>query len=135
MIAPMPRLLPLALLAALPACATTPKVVPPGRVAHTVYFWLAADAPPGTAEAMVGYYRTEVQRVAGVESVAVGVPRPSDRDVVEDGFAVGATTVFASGEAEVAWQTDPIHDELRRRFLPSVERVVVYDTAIVGGGR
>jgi len=112
-------------------CATTVTVAPEGRVAHTVYFWLKADAPPGTADAMVDYYRRVVPTAAGIESVVVGVPRPSDRDVVDDSFSVGATTVFVSSAAEVAWQTDPIHDELRRRFLDFVDRIVVYDTRVI----
>ena len=118
------------LLCALTACASTPRTEAAGRVAHTVFFWLRSDAPAPTRDAMIRYYQHEVLRAPGVASVFAGEARPSDRDVVDDSFSVGTTIVFESSAAEVAWQTEPIHDELKRLFFPLVERVVVYDTLV-----
>lgn len=112
------------------ACSAAPGVEAPGRVAHTVFFWLKADAPPGTADAMIAFYRTEVPKAPGVVAVTAGVPRPSERDVVDDSFHVGTTLTFASNEAEIAWQTEPIHDAMKARFFAHVERVTVYDTLV-----
>ena len=120
----------LLLLSTLMSCNALPHSEPEGHLAHTVYFWLKADADPALPDAMVRYYQHEVVRAPGVVSVFAGVARPSDRDVVDDSFSVGTTVVFASSAAEVACQTEPIHDELKRRFLPSVDHVVVYDTLI-----
>ncbi|MBI5851225.1 MAG: Dabb family protein [Planctomycetes bacterium] len=121
------------LLLLLPACGVVAPVEEPGRVAHTVFFWLKPDAPAGTANEMVAYYRSEVAHAPGVVSVTAGVPRPSERDVVDDSFTVGTTVVFASSDAELAWQTEPIHDRMKERFFAHVERVAVYDTLVTRG--
>ncbi len=129
----MTRSLLVAFLLLLTACSVASPVEEPGRVAHTVFFWLKSDAPAGTTDAMVAFYRSEVARAPGVVAVTAGVPRPSERDVVDDSFTVGTTVVFASSEAEVAWQTEPIHDRLKERFFAHVERVAVYDTLVTRG--
>jgi hypothetical protein len=131
----MPAPIRIALLAlAVCSCAGPPRVVAPDRVAHTVYFWLRDDAPSDSAAELIAFYRERVPEAPGVISVLCGVPRPSEREVVDDSFTVGTTVVFASAADETAWQVDPIHDELRERFTVRIERVQVYDTLTVPGG-
>ncbi|MGE0142767.1 MAG: Dabb family protein [Planctomycetota bacterium] len=129
----LPFLLPVfGVLAALSltACNALPRVDAPGRVAHTVFFWLRADAPSSLKHEMIDFYRTQVPKAPGIESINVGTPLPSDREVVDDSFDVGTTLVFTSAQDEKVWQDHPIHDDLRARFLPHVERVMVYDTLV-----
>ena len=98
-----------------------------GRLLHSVVFRLKADAPADTAEQMIEFYRTEVPKAPGVLWVFAGPPRPSERDVVDDGFALSTATLFESSEAEVVWQTHPIHKDFIARFEPYFGDVVVYD--------
>lgn len=121
----------LCLVTALAGCRAAPTVAPDGQLAHTVFFWLKPEAPAGTAQAMLSFYRTEVPTVPGVVAVLAGPPRPSERDVVDDSFAFGVTTVFADTEAEIAWQPHPVHERLIARFGPWLARVLVYDTLAV----
>lgn len=118
----------------LPACVSMTASMPSGRVAHTVYFWLKPGTDTATRDAMIVYYQREITKAPGVVAVIAGVPRASDRDVVDDSFTVGTTVVFESSAAEVAWQTEPIHDELKRLFFPVLDRVVVYDTLVTAPG-
>ena len=98
-----------------------------GRVMHTVVFWLSADAPAGTADELRALYRERVPQVPGVVSVFVAPPRPSERSVVDDSFTLAASTLFVDSAAEQAWQSHPIHAELKSRFDRYIENVAIYD--------
>lgn len=111
------------------ACST-PAVAAPGQLAHTVYFWLKPEAPAGTADAMVAFYRSSVTQLPGVVSVMVGAPRrdATPRDVVDASYTLGVTTVFATAADEDVWQTHPVHADFIARFSPHFAKVQVYDT-------
>ena len=126
----LPVVLLVGLCVAVSGCSSLAHAAPEVQVAHTVFFWLKADAPATTRAEMIAFYRHEVVKAPGVVSSLAGVPQPSDRDVVDDSFTLGTTVVFASSDAEVAWQTEPIHDELKRLFFAHIDRVVVYDTLV-----
>ena len=98
-----------------------------GRLLHSVVFRLKGDAPADTAEQMIEFYRTEVPKAPGVLWVFAGPPRPSDREVVDDGFTLSTATLFESSEAEVVWQDHPIHKVFIERFAPWFDSVIVYD--------
>jgi hypothetical protein len=97
---------------------------------HTVYFWLRPEAPPDTAARLLAFYRDEVPGLPGVLAVLPGVPLASERDVVDDTFALGVTTVFADAAAERVWQDHPVHLHMIATFQPQVAKVVVYDTMV-----
>jgi hypothetical protein len=120
----------LAILLVVPcACSTMAAGAPgSGKLVHVVAFWFKPSAPKDLAATVSNFYRTRVQgRMPGVEAVWVGPPQPSDRDVVDDSFSLMSVVRFTDHAAEVAWQTHPIHDELRRLFEPHLAKVTVYD--------
>ncbi len=119
-------------LATLTACATTPPrtAAPTGQLAHTVFFWFKPAAPADTANRLLSFYRTEVPSLPGVLAVLPGGPRTSDRDVVDDSFHLGVTTVFADSDAEHVWQDHPVHKRMIAEFEPFLAKVVVYDTLV-----
>lgn len=132
MILPMrPRHLAL-LLVTLTACATSPPTAaaPAGQLAHSVFFWFKPDAPADTAHRLLGFYRTEVPRLPGVLAVLPGGPRASAREVVDDSFDLGVTTVFADSDAEHFWHDHPVHKRMIAEFEPYLAKVVVYDTLV-----
>lgn len=120
------------LFATLTACATTPptSAAPAGQLAHTVFFWFKPDAPADTANRLLSFYRTEVPSLPGVLAVLPGAPRPSERDVVDDSFDLGVTTVFADSDAEHVWHDHPVHKRMIAAFEPFLAKVVVYDTLV-----
>jgi hypothetical protein len=98
------------------------------KLVHVVAFWLKPNAPKDLPAQMRAFYATRVAReVPGVENVFVGTAHASDRDVVDDSFSCMSVVRFASAAAEAAWQTHPVHDELRQLFGAHLDRVVVYD--------
>ncbi|MBK8975213.1 MAG: Dabb family protein [Planctomycetes bacterium] len=122
------RVLLAALLLATAGCGT-PQVFTPGagRLMHTVCFWMKSDAPPDAAQQLADFYSTEVPRVPGIVSVFAGLPRPSERSVVDDSFSLCVCTLFVDSAAEQIWQSHPIHVALKQRFEPWLDRVVVFD--------
>lgn len=112
------------------ACSTTTAITSPGsaKLVHVVAFWFKATAPADLARTVSAFYVERVQRgVPGVEAVWVGKPQPSGRGVVDSSYSLMSVVRFASSQAEVAWQTHPVHDDLRKLFEPHLEKVVVYD--------
>lgn len=106
------------------------RMARPGQLAHAVCFWLRPDAPAGTAQAMLDFYRNEVAPLDGIVLVIAGTPRTATRDVVDDSYDLAVTTLFASTAAEEAWQSHPVHDRFRERFGPWFARVLVHDTCV-----
>lgn len=121
------RLHQFALTTVLAGCAMAPEAAPPGQLVHSVYFWFKPEAPPDTAAKLLAFYRDEVPCLPGVLAVYPGVPEPSDREVVEDGFALGVTTVFVDAAAERQWQDHPVHQRMIAAFLPHTAKVMVFD--------
>ena len=117
-------------LAFLAACASGPHAAPAGQLTHTVFFWLKPDAPKDTAAKLLAFYRDEVPSLPGVLAVLPGVPRPSDRAVVDDTFSFGVTTVFVDSEAEHVWHDHPVHKRMIEAFDRYFAKVVVYDTTV-----
>lgn len=116
---------------ALTSCMTNNHGIDPGRghLAHTVYFWFSDNAPEDAADQLLDFYRTEVPNVPGIEVLFAGKPRPNDeREVVDSSYDLGVITVYESSDAEQVWQEHPIHDVLKERFLPMLDKVQVYDT-------
>jgi hypothetical protein len=98
------------------------------KLVHVVVFWLKPGAPADLPARLRDLYLHRVRReVPGVEAVWVGPPHPSPRPVVDDSFHLMSVVRFADAAAEAAWQTHPVHAELRALFEPHLERVTVYD--------
>ena len=97
------------------------------RLMHTVVFWLKPDIPGTIPAEMAEFYNERITGVVGVESVFVGRPAGSEREVVDSSYQLLSSVLFKDAAAQAAWQVDPVHDAFRDRFGPHFERVVVYD--------
>ena len=94
---------------------------------HHVYFWLKAPGDPQAREALIAGLR----RLAAAPDLLwshIGLPAPSDRDVVDDGYSVSWLVFFADKAAEDRYQVDPIHLKFVEDCSALWERVIVYDT-------
>ena len=94
---------------------------------HAVYFWLREDLTAverATFEAGVQSLRT----IASVDQAYIGVPAPTDRPVIERGYAKALVLVFADEAAHDAYQIDPIHDRFRSECGSFWTSVRIYDS-------
>ena len=108
------------------ALAQTPALSDRGFV-HHVYFLLKAPGDPQAREALIAGLR----RLAAAPDILwshIGLPAPSDRDVVDDGYSVTWLVFFADKAAEDRYQVDPIHLKFVEDCSALWERVIVYDT-------
>lgn len=97
-----------------------------GKVYHTVVFWLKAETPKATIEEITRSVKA-LENLSMVESVVVGTPVMSDREVVDDSFSVAFTMTFADEAALAAYGDDPQHKKSSEFTLQHVTRGVIYD--------
>jgi hypothetical protein len=95
---------------------------------HSVYFWLR----PGLTPAERAHFRSEVQKLAAIGTVAklyVGAPAAiAKRDVTDRSFDVALTILFRDGPAHDAYQVDPVHLAFVEGNKGSWTRVQVFDS-------
>ena len=103
-----------------------------GPLAHVVAFWFKAGAPTDAARWLVEAYRRDVAAVPGVRSVFAGRPLPraagaAARPMVDASYDVLTVVTFEGPERAAAWQDHPLHQQLRARFDPFLDKILVYD--------
>lgn len=96
-------------------------------ITHVVVFW--TDKPYGeNRDRLLAGTRDYLARIPGVQEFRAGVPVPSPRGVVDDGFAVAISMTFVDQAAADVYQQHPLHiDFIERCVKPHVKRLVVYD--------
>jgi hypothetical protein len=119
-----PTLLTMTLLIA--AFAVSPVRAETGKVYHTVVFWLKADTPSETVEEITRSVKA-LGNLSMVESVVVGTPVMSEREVVDDSFSIAFTMTFKDEAALAAYGNDPEHKKSSKFTLQHVTRGVIYD--------
>ena len=120
----LPTLLTMALFIA--AFAASPVKAETGKIYHTVVFWLKADTPSATVDEITRSVKA-LGKLPMVESVMVGVPVMSEREVVDDSFSVAFTMTFKDEAALAAYGADPEHKKSSEFTMPHVTRAVIYD--------
>jgi hypothetical protein len=113
--------------AAGPAMAAKPSALPDELFVHHVYFWLKEPGNPEAREALVAGLR-KLRACPDILWSHIGLPAPSERDVVEDGYSVSWLAFFADKAAEDRYQVDPIHLQFVEQCAALWDRVIVYDT-------
>ncbi|BET65722.1 hypothetical protein ASA1KI_06400 [Opitutales bacterium ASA1] len=96
-------------------------------ITHVVVFW--TDKPHGeNRERLLAGAREFLGPIPGVLEFRCGVPVPSPRGVVDDGFAVAISMTFVDQAAADVYQAHPLHVEFIEKCVkPYVRRLVVYD--------
>jgi hypothetical protein len=94
---------------------------------HTVYFWLNENAGDAAREQL----RTDCVELLGkiptIRHCWAGVPAMTPRDVVDNTYDVGLTTVFDDAKGHDEYQVHPLHKQFIERNKPNWKRVQVYD--------
>ena len=99
----------------------------PAMFIHTVYFWLTDDAGPIAREQHINDCRNLLGKIPTIRHCWAGVPAMTPRDVVDNTYAVGLTTVFDDAKGHDEYQIHELHKQFIDRNKKNWKRVQVYD--------
>ncbi|KIC91129.1 Dabb family protein [Flavihumibacter sp. ZG627] len=94
---------------------------------HHVYFWLKnPDSADDKKKLLEG-----LKKLSSVKTIAmshIGVPAPTNREVIDRSYAVSWLLVFDNNEDQASYQTDPVHLKFIEDCSMLWEKVIVYDS-------
>jgi hypothetical protein len=97
-------------------------------ITHVVVFW--TDKPHGSNRDTLLLGSKKLAEIPGVLNFRTGVPVPSPRAVVDDGFAVAISMDFETQAHADIYQDHPLHHAFIETCVkPYAKRLVVYDFA------
>jgi hypothetical protein len=105
---------------------STPDQPQKGTFVHTVFFWL--DNPESTedhAKLLEGL--TELSKIPDILSGYVGVPAPTNREVIDSSYDFSLTFIFKDAADQDAYQDHPDHIRFVENYSHLWSKVVVYD--------
>jgi Stress responsive A/B Barrel Domain len=93
---------------------------------HHVFFTLKNKNSAADKAALIEGLES-MRTIPRVRMLHVGVPAPTDRDVIDRSYSVSWLLVFDNLEDEEVYQHHPIHKAFVERCKHLWEKVVVYD--------
>ncbi|MDX1637708.1 MAG: Dabb family protein [Balneolaceae bacterium] len=102
-----------------------------GPFVHTVYFWLENPNSEADHEKL----QEGLEMIADIDLIQqgfVGVPAPTDREVIDSSYDFSITFIFEDMESEQAYQTHPTHLKFVEEYSHLWNKVVVYDAVPPG---
>jgi Stress responsive A/B Barrel Domain len=94
---------------------------------HHVYFWLNNPASIADRDKLVEGL-TKLSKVKLIQQFHIGKSAATDRDVVENTYAISWFTIFANAADQASYQTDPIHLKFVEDYKYLWKKVIVYDS-------
>ncbi|MCF8381358.1 MAG: Dabb family protein [Bacteroidales bacterium] len=98
---------------------------------HTVFFWLkdgVSDEQRNSFES--GLY--DLGNVACIGEFFIGTPADTHREVIDNSYDYSWIVHFANATDQASYQTDSIHLEFIAKYSALWEKVVVYDSELIG---
>jgi hypothetical protein len=97
---------------------------------HTVYFWLKEGlSDTDRAEFLRGV--TSLTTIDSVRQRHVGVPAPTDREVIDRTYSYALVVAFEDQAAHDRYQEHPVHDAFRGTCERFWRKVQIYDSLSV----
>jgi hypothetical protein len=94
---------------------------------HHVYFWLKnAGSKEDKAKLVEGLQK--LSKVATIKTFHIGQPANTNRDVIENSYAISWFTLFDNAADQESYQTDPIHLKFVEECSHLWSKVIVYDS-------
>lgn len=116
---------------ALPLSAQESERTPEGPFIHTVYFWLHnPDSEADRQKLLEGL--NMIEEIEHIREGYVGVPAPTDREVIDSSYDFSITFIFDNMEEEQAYQNHPTHLKFVEEYEHLWNRVIVYDAVPPG---
>ncbi len=94
---------------------------------HHVYFWLHnPESTEDQASLLAGLQA--LSKTPSIEQFHIGVPATTNREVIDTSYQLSWLCVFASKEAQDAYQTDPVHLHFVDTCKHLWKKVTVFDS-------
>lgn len=94
---------------------------------HHVYFWLKnAGSKEDKAKLVDGLQK--LSKVATIKSFHIGQPAATNREVIENSYAISWFVLFDNAADQDSYQTDPIHLKFVEECSHLWSKVIVYDS-------
>ena len=100
------------------------------RFLHVVYFWPRENGSPEDTALLAEGARRNLSSIPGVLRFAVGTPAGTQRDVVDNSYAVALILEFATAADHDIYQDHADHHKFLEECKQYWSRVQVYDTDI-----
>ena len=97
---------------------------------HAVYFYPREAAQPGDAEALAEGCRTFLKAIPTLTFFSVGHTAGTDREVVDNDYAVALLTGFADSQGHEVYQVHPDHLAFIEANKQYWSRVRVFDSLV-----
>ncbi len=94
---------------------------------HHVYFWLYNPQSNEDRAALIAGLQA-LSKTASIQQFHIGVPAPTNRDVIDTSYQVSWLCVFADKESQDSYQTDPIHLHFVDTSKHLWKKVTVFDS-------
>ncbi|MBL7825519.1 MAG: Dabb family protein [Saprospiraceae bacterium] len=94
---------------------------------HHVFFYMSPEATTEQKEAL----RSGIHSLTSIETIKqwhIGTPAPTDRPVIERGYAFSWLALFENGDDEAVYQSHPVHLEFIKNCAHLWTKVIVYDS-------
>jgi len=98
----------------------------PGFI-HTVFFWVKEGTTEAQVQQLIDDCKTYLGAVETVQSLHVGKPAGTDREVVDNSYAVNLVVHFKDKAGHDHYQDAPKHHEFIERNKAIWQKVQVYD--------
>jgi hypothetical protein len=94
---------------------------------HHVYFWLNNPESKEDLEKLIAGLQA-LSKVSEIASFHIGIPAPTNREVIDSSYAVSWLNIFNSEEDEKIYQSHPMHLKFIEDCSSLWRKVIVYDS-------
>ena len=94
---------------------------------HHVYFWLKNPDSKEDLQALINGLE-ELSKMSQIKLFHIGTPAPTDREVIDNTYAVSWLNVFETAEDQDAYQVHPMHLKFIQDCSKLWSKVKVYDS-------
>ena len=94
---------------------------------HHVYFWLKNPGNEQDKQQLISGLK-KLSKVKTIREFHIGVPAGTNREVVENSYAVSWMLFFKNRADQDSYQVDPIHLNFVETCSHLWEKVIVYDS-------
>lgn len=94
---------------------------------HHVYFWLKNPESKEDLEQLIKGLE-ELSKVTEIKLFHIGLPAPTDREVIDNTYAISWLNVFETAADQDAYQVHPMHLKFIHDCSKLWSKVKVYDS-------
>lgn len=108
--------------------STTEKTTIDGKFVHVVMFWLEEPNNNSVRSNFENALNIMVKDSKYINSVHIGSPANTPRDIVDNSYTYSYIATFNSKEDQDNYQTEAAHDTFRKAIDGMIDKIVIYDS-------